>query len=228
MSNNGEGILTGNMQIFMLRHGQPKFPDSRPYVYGQTDYPLSEKGLEQARRMGAALSGIPMRRIISSDLSRAARTAEIVAEMQAEKICKPERDPELREMNMGEWDGRLAEDVNVDFADIYGKKGRDIVTAAPPGGESFSDLRERGVTAFDRIIDESSDLGRILIVAHANLIWSIVSRVFGIPLGSVFSFAHAYCGLHVLERRKEASDWGLYRLVRYNWLPNPDDQADRP
>ena len=76
--------MGGKLQIFMLRHGKPEFPGEGSYIYGHTDYPLSELGRSQARRIGEALSGIKMDRVISSNLSRAAETARIVADLQDE------------------------------------------------------------------------------------------------------------------------------------------------
>ena len=70
------------LRVFMLRHGEPKFPDGRSYLYGRTDYPLSDAGVVQAERMGAAMASIRMDRIVASDLVRAVRTAEIVASHQ--------------------------------------------------------------------------------------------------------------------------------------------------
>ena len=94
------------LQIYMMRHGKPQFPDERSYVYGWTDYPLSPLGREQAKHIGAALSSIRFDRVISSDLSRAAETADMVAAYQRPPIREIERDPELREINMGEWEGK--------------------------------------------------------------------------------------------------------------------------
>jgi bisphosphoglycerate-dependent phosphoglycerate mutase len=83
------------LRIFLLRHGKPDFPDARSYIYGQTDFPLSPLGVKQAKTLGRALSGIPMGRIVASDLVRASGTAEIVAGLQREKLCSVESDASL-------------------------------------------------------------------------------------------------------------------------------------
>ncbi|MDR3354090.1 MAG: histidine phosphatase family protein [Synergistaceae bacterium] len=211
------------MLIFMMRHGMPEFPDDRDYVYGQTDYPLSAAGEDQARRAGLALENTGMQRIVSSDLLRAVRTAEIVAEAQRENACEVEQDQGLREIHMGYWEGLPVDDVEIRFRDEFLRRGRDIANVAPLGGESFVRLQERGVKAFDRIINDSPGLERILLVAHAGILWSIVSDMFGLPIGGIFNYAHDYCGLHIIERRfgDAAARWGNYRLVRYNWFPDP-------
>jgi probable phosphoglycerate mutase len=211
------------MLIFMMRHGMPEFPDDRDYVYGQTDYPLSDVGVEQAKRAGRAIGDIKMQRIVSSDLIRAVQTAEIVLEAQGGENREVEKDPGLREIHMGYWEGLPVDDVEIRFRDEFLMRGNDIANTAPLGGESFVRLQERCVKAFEKIIDDSRGLERILLVAHAGTLWSIVSNMFGMRVGDLFNYAHDYCGLHIVERRfgDKADRWGNYRLVRYNWSPDP-------
>jgi probable phosphoglycerate mutase len=214
----------GGVKIFMLRHGKPGFPDERSYIYGQTDYPLSEEGKKQAGALGHALSDIPMQRIISSDLSRAYDTARIVAGLQKKKLCSIERDAGLREINMGEWDGLTKDDIASGYVDIFRMRGEDIENVAPPGGESMRHLQERGVAAFERIVESSKDLDNILIVAHGAIMWSIVSKLFDFRVGDLFRFGLDFCALHILEHCGDTEElWGKFRLIRYNWSPKPAD-----
>jgi broad specificity phosphatase PhoE len=214
------GGRPGRLQIYMLRHGRPEFPDGRSYVYGRTDYPLSREGGEQAKRVGEALADIPMRRIISSDLVRAIRTAEIVAGIQRVQLCHLEQDAGLREINMGEWDGRTKEEIKEGYVDIFRDRGYDVATVSAPGGESFSEAQERGLAAFKRIVESSRGLDRILIVAHGAVMWSMVAGLFELRLSDIYRFGLDYCALHLLEYSEIPAQWGQYRLVRYNWSPD--------
>ncbi|MDR1579066.1 MAG: histidine phosphatase family protein [Synergistaceae bacterium] len=213
-------VAERRLQIYMLRHGKPQFPDERSYVYGWTDYPLSPLGREQAKHIGAALSSIRFDRIISSDLSRAAETADIVAASQAPPIREVERDPELREINMGEWDGKTVSEIRENYVDIFRERGLDLANVAAPGGETFVRLRERGMKAFERITRSSEASSKILIVAHGAYMWSIISGIFGIELGDIFRFGLDHCAVHLVEYRPMPTQWGNYRLIRYNWLPD--------
>lgn len=208
------------LQIYMLRHGKPQFPDERSYVYGWTDYPLSALGREQAKRIGDVLSSIRFDRIISSDLSRAAETADIVAASQRPPLREVERDPGLREINMGEWDGKAVAEIKENYVDIFRERGLDLANVAAPGGETFVRLRERGLKAFERITLASEGLSRILLVAHGACMWSIISGIFGMDLGDIFRFGLDHCAVHLLEYRPFPAQWGNYRLIRYNWRPD--------
>jgi broad specificity phosphatase PhoE len=208
------------LQIYMLRHGKPRFPDGRSYVYGWTDYPLSALGREQAKKIGAALSSVRFDRVISSDLSRAAETADIVAAFQPPPAREVERDPELREINMGEWDGKTVAEIKGNYADIFRERGLDLANVAAPGGETFACLREREMKAFERITRSSEKLSKILLVAHRACIWSIISGIFGIALGDIFRFGLDHCAVHLVEYRPTPAQWGNHRLIRYNWRPD--------
>ncbi|MDR0616615.1 MAG: histidine phosphatase family protein [Synergistaceae bacterium] len=215
------------VRIFLLRHGKPQFPDERKYIYGQTDFPLSEAGRKEAEAIGKALSKVPMSRIISSDLARAADTAKIVAGLQKKKPRAPEQDPALREINMGEWDGLTKDDIASGYVDIFRRRGQDVENVTPPGGESLGQLQARGIAAFERIAEESRSLGNILIVAHGAIMWSIVSGLFDMPIGGLYRFGLDYCGVHLIEHCGETERlWGKYRLIRYNWSPKVSDYME--
>ncbi len=208
------------LRIFMLRHGEPEFPDGRSYLYGQTDYPLSDSGVVQAERMGAAMAPIRMDRIVASDLVRAVRTAEIVASHQ----CSPvgvELDSGLREIDMGEWDGLPKERVAEEFPALFLRRGEDLINVAPPGGETFQELQSRVLAAFSRILEGSAEEKNLLLVAHGGVFWSIVSYLFDIPLGDLFRFPLDFCSVHVIGFSERASNrWGKFRFLRYNWAPD--------
>jgi broad specificity phosphatase PhoE len=165
-----------------------------------------------------------MDRIISSDLARAVRTAEIIA--GAQSAARPvERDPALREIHMGEWEGRTKDDIEGEYADVFRMRGEDFANIAPPGGESFAQLQIRALDALERIVAESRGAARILLAAHGGLFWSMVSGLFRIPLGDMMRFGLDYCALHLVEFNRTTTS---YKLIRYNWSPDLTDYMDYP
>ena len=87
--------------IFLIRHGQTEFNLQRR-LQGRMDSPLTELGIEQARRMGRvlkqAVSDPETWTIISSPLGRTRRTAEIVCETIG-LGCEIETDDRLMEID---------------------------------------------------------------------------------------------------------------------------------
>ena len=121
--------------------------------------------------------------------------------------------PALREVNLGEWEGRGYDEVREQFREIYEARGVKFAEVAPPGGETFGELQRRTVPAFEEILSARRS-GAILIVAHGAAIWSIMARCFGLDLNDMFFFSQDYCGIHVLEPAN-----GRMRIYQYNWLP---------
>lgn len=202
------------MRVYMLRHGTPSFPDGRTYLYGQTDLPLSQKGIAEAERAGAALAAVRFDRIFASDLSRAVETAEIVRSHQGSPV-EIETMPGLREIHMGEWECRPKSDVAAECEDVFAARGKDMANVSAPGGETFKQLLERTSTAFDDAIARCSGAHDVLIVSHGGVMWSILSYLFGMALGDMMRFALDFCGVNVFEHTSRG-----WRLLRYNWTPD--------
>lgn len=201
--------MTENKKIYLLRHARPELPFGGRVYYGATDYPLSDEGRAAAERLGAALRGkITFDAIYTSGMRRTAETAALVApEPRAAEV------PELREVNLGDWEGKCYDDVREQFREIYERRGTRFAETAPPGGESFEELRRRALPAFEKIAS-AHESGNILIVAHGGTIWSIVASLFGLDLNDMFFFPLDYCGMNVVEPSR-----GRARLLRYNWTP---------
>lgn len=72
---------------------------------GWTDEPLNEKGRELAIITARALSDIKFDVVISSPLSRAYETAEIILRENKRTVPPIQADERLKEMNFGEWEG---------------------------------------------------------------------------------------------------------------------------
>lgn len=67
------------MKIYLIRHGETDW-NVQGRLQGREDIPMNENGILQAKQCGQALERVKFGAIISSPLSRAIRTAEIIAE----------------------------------------------------------------------------------------------------------------------------------------------------
>ena len=197
--------------IYLMRHGRPELPLGGRVYYGQTDFPLSAEGKAAAAEVGECLKGkITFDAVYASDLTRARQTAELAA--PGMKITTV---PALREVNLGEWEGRGFDEVREQFREIYEARGVKFAETAPPGGETFVEVQRRTVPAFEKIIS-SHESGRILIVAHGGAIWTVIAHLFGLDLNDMYFFLLDYCGIIVLEPMR-----GRMKLCQHNWHPLP-------
>ncbi len=183
--------------IYLLRHGEPDLIGERPFV-GQVDPPLSAKGLEQARFWRRELATNGFDRIYCSDLIRSHATAKMIAAETPERITNV---PQLREIDLGRWDGRPMAEVQERFPREWKRRGEDPAGYRPPGGESFGDLQGRAVPVFDELIANSS--GEVLVVGHAGVNRVILCHILGMPLNNLFRLAQDYGHLSVVDCERE-------------------------
>ena len=68
------------MRLYLARHGESTGNAER-LIFGQRDYPLTEKGRAQARALGRSLEGARIERVVASPLIRALETARLALEV---------------------------------------------------------------------------------------------------------------------------------------------------
>ena len=204
--NNGE-----KQKIYLIRHAKPDLPHGGKLYYGSTDYPLSEEGVMMAKRLAEVLRGVEANMVFSSDLRRARETAGIAL---AGRTCEMRPVRGLREIHLGDWEGRSFDEVRSTWNEIYEKRGVSFDSVGPPGGESFKDLQKRTVPVFDEILRDNP-CGNIMLFAHGGVIWTLMCNYFGFKLNDIFFYPMDFCGIHLIERAD-----GLMKLIKHNWSRN--------
>ena len=131
--------------ILLARHGETESNRERRFQ-GQLDVPLSDTGREQARALAeqAAAEERPIVALYTSPLIRARETADVVG---ARLGLEPRPDPRLVEVDVGDWQRRLKDDVERDDPDDWAAFLRAGAHFRFPGGESFGEQQERVVAA---------------------------------------------------------------------------------
>ncbi|HEX5326451.1 MAG TPA: histidine phosphatase family protein [Acetobacteraceae bacterium] len=144
-----EATLT-RVAFWFLRHGETDW-NARGVSQGNVDIPLNPTGLAQARSAAALMRNRGIRSIVSSPLSRARVTADIVADV----LDLPVRiDDDLREVSFGVQEGQPMSEWFAGW--VAGEP-------APEGAESFAALRRRAIGAVNRA---TALPAVVLIVAH--------------------------------------------------------------
>jgi uncharacterized phosphatase len=155
----------------LVRHGQTDWNAQRR-LQGSTDIPLNDVGRAQARDAVAVLSGYEWDAIVSSPLSRAAETADLIAAGLGLTVAR--RVPELTERSFGPAEGMQA-GPELDALRISG---------GFRGAESEDEAASRGLAALEALAEEFPGR-RVLVVAHGTLIRVSLSRAIGRTLQSV-------------------------------------------
>jgi alpha-ribazole phosphatase len=178
-------------KIFLARHAKPYSFDNEKRFLGQTDTALSPEGVLQAETLARELARHPITAIYCSDLLRASQTAAIIA---AKFNLQVKTEKRLREINMGDWENMSFTEVQSKYPDEYEKRGKDIARYRRPGGESFTDVRDRALPAFNETIVNST--GNIVIVAHAGVNKTILCSLMSIPLQDIFTIKMEYAAAY--------------------------------
>lgn len=161
------------ISVILTRHTQTFWNAERRYS-GQRDVPLNEIGRQQARNLARSLDGLPVRRIISSDLIRSKETAQIIGE---EWNTIVEIDPRLREVDVGEVTGMVKEDAEKKFPEKKFRTRNRSFDFRDIGGESALQVLHR----YEKAILDAAKSHRsiydysIVFVGHGsamrNLLW---------------------------------------------------------
>ena len=169
----------------LVRHGQTDWNAQRR-LQGSTDIPLNDVGRGQARDAVATLSGYEWDAIVSSPLSRAAETADLIAAGLGLSVAR--RVPELTERSFGPAEGLQA--------------GPELEALRIPGGfrgaESDDAAAARGLAAFEALAEEFAGQ-RVLVIAHGTLIRLSLGRALGRTLQSIDNAALNLAHHHAVD-----------------------------
>jgi alpha-ribazole phosphatase len=191
--------------IYLLRHGEIQTLKEGKRFIGWQDVALSDVGLTQARKWADFFSVAALKNICCSDLSRCLETARIIG---ARCSLEPSPFPELREIDLGQWDGQPFETIQSRDPAAFLERGDRIADYRPPDGESFRDLQERVWPVFKKIVQSSS--GPTLIVTHAGVIRVLLCQILGMPLENLFSIGQAHGALNIIAVRPK--HWSLQAI----------------
>jgi probable phosphoglycerate mutase len=220
--------------LVLLRHGETTaIVEGR--FQGQSQVPLSPLGRRQAERAGFRLArphaspalpipfGPPCE-IVHSPLARTAETAVSVRDavasadaFGAQVPLVPE--PGLAEIGQGEWEGRLATEIESRWGDLLLEWRQNPAQAHAPGGEQLAQVQARVRPALASLLDRlaaaprgtlgatspvlssahGSDNPWSILVAHDGVFKVALLTLFDLPLERFWLFPFALCGISVVE-----------------------------
>jgi alpha-ribazole phosphatase/probable phosphoglycerate mutase len=204
--------------LYLIRHGETEGSEEKRYK-GTIDVPLSEKGVRQMEQISAFISeiaspaarndkNVKLQAVYCSDLRRAVKSAEIIAEPFELKPVKME---ELRERNFGEWEGMSFDEIIEKYPEDFNAWVKNPLMFRPTGGESTLEVKERSIKALDRIIDNHSG-GDIAIVAHGGVNRVILCQLLGVPLENIFRIEQDYAAINIIEFH---SSYPVIKTINY-------------
>jgi broad specificity phosphatase PhoE len=159
--------------LFLLRHGAST-GNQNAIRQGRLDYPLSPQGEAQIQQLGEhwRVSGLTFDKIITSPLSRARRSAEILADRLGAPLVE---DPLWLERHAGQAQGHA-----LVVGQSFYEEGKRPHAYEPlyGDGESLTDLHARAAAALTAVL--SRPPGTYLVVAHGGILGAAVRAALGL------------------------------------------------
>jgi len=150
--------------IYLARHGETAWTISGQHT-GRTDLPLTERGEQNARKLGERLRGLTFAKVWTSPLQRARRTCEL-----AGFGGRAEVDQDLLEWDYGQYEGLRSAEIKAKRPDW------DLFRDGCPGGESPEQISAR----VDRVVKRVREIpGNVLLFSSGHCLRVLAARWLG-------------------------------------------------
>jgi broad specificity phosphatase PhoE len=146
-------------------------------MQGQLDTTLDEVGRAQAAAVADVLAEAAPDVLVTSDLRRARVTAEALAARAAVPV---RLDARLREVHLGAWQGRTADEVQQQWPQEYAawRAGADIPRG---GGETYAQAGERAADCVREHLADVGPGGTLVAVTHGGTVRAALGLLLGLP-----------------------------------------------
>lgn len=178
------------MKLTFIRHTSLNIESH--LCYGQTDVDVSHRFDHEQKTLKSKLDKYVFNAVYTSPLQRCVKLA------QALDVGDPIHDHRLKELHFGDWEMMDWDDIPRNHFDSWIK---DYANLAPPNGETFKELQERGI-AFLKDMKQSHMHQHIAVVSHGGMIRAMLAHALDIPLKSLFRFNVDYASITTLDFSK--------------------------
>ena len=151
------------LRIYFVRHGETVW-NTLKIFQGRSNSPLTELGIEQAKKLSKYLEGIDFKKVYSSPQERALQTTKLLLGNKNMPIIPIE---EFQEINMGKVEGIPREEFEKNYPIEYHNFWNNAVDYDPSAyhGESYDEILKRVEIGLNKLITENVD-GNILVISH--------------------------------------------------------------
>lgn len=187
------------LQVYLVRHGETEWNAARR-IQGQSDSPLTTKGLYQARQVAERVRSEGITHVITSDLGRTRHTAQIIADACG---CEVINEPRLRELHMGVLEERILDSLTEE-EEVWRKQ---MVDGSPEGripqGETMNELAVRMRAALDTCL-ALPEGSKPLLVSHGIALGCLISTILGLPAYAERRLRLRNCSLSRVDHQQSA------------------------
>lgn len=172
------------VRVILVRHGETDWNQARRIQGGGSDVPLNERGRRQRESLALRLKPERVQAIYSSPLQRALDTAQAIAGYHQLEV---EIESSLKEIEVGELEGASVAEIGKRLDQLLTGDSQGEALPRMPGGESLTEVQQRGWGTIKRLADEHPD-GMFVVVSHYFVILTIICSVLNLPLSQIGRF----------------------------------------
>lgn len=180
-------------KIFLIRHGETEW-NKIGKLQGSSDIDLLPEGIQQAHSLAEHAPFSAADAIYSSDLIRAVKTADILAEKFNLPVITNRG---LRETSFGEWEGQFLSDLAKENPCGFEKFFTRPDLVKPPNGETFLQSQARIMNALDEIVADNEGKS-IIVISHGAAIRLIICAALVIPIRKMWAIGQYNMALNIL------------------------------
>lgn len=175
------------MRLTLIRHTSLQIAPG--VCYGQTDVDVAATFMQEVAQTQAKLSDLSFDAVFSSPLQRCMKLAHQLVPHTAA------HDERLKELHFGDWEMQAWDDIPRDVFDHWAQNYAEL---APPNGETFSQLQQRGIAFIEDLLQRHPQ-GHVLVVTHGGMIRAMLAHVLNMQLKGLFRFNVDYGSVTQLD-----------------------------
>ncbi|CAB1127906.1 Histidine phosphatase family protein [Candidatus Hydrogenisulfobacillus filiaventi] len=164
--------MNRTLDVYLIRHGESEANAAGRLASRLWDPHLTEKGRQEAAALLERLRPLPVVALLSSPLARARETIAPLAEALGLPVTIL---PDLREVDLGRWDGERLADIAGRDPEHYRRWRQDPERYPPPGGEPIRAVGARVLAALDAWAGDTT--GTVIAATHADCLKGVVLEV---------------------------------------------------
>jgi len=162
------------LRIYFVRHGETVW-NTLKIFQGRSNSPLTELGVEQAKKLSQHLKDVDFKKVYSSPQDRALQTTKLLL---GDKNMEITTIDEFQEINMGNVEGIPREEFEKNYPIEYHNFWNNASDYNPSAynGESYEEILHRVKLGLEKLIMENND-GNILVISHGVTLKAIFNVI---------------------------------------------------
>jgi broad specificity phosphatase PhoE len=181
-------------RILLVRHGRTAW-NKEEIFRGTEDIPLDDQGRKEAVCARDHLKAYTIHAALTSPLSRAVETAEIILSPHG---VRAEVHQGLNDLNYGDWQGVSHEEVKRRYPELYRQWKKAPHTVAFPNGESLGAVRDRALRVTQEVVERYP--GKVvLLAAHRVVNKVLIAALLGLDNSHFWEIGQDTAAINIFD-----------------------------